>query len=29
MVAQSTESLVKQASGWSILWGVLLSGLEL
>src|SRR5216684_5143904 len=24
MVAQSTESLVKQASGWSILWGVLL-----
>ena len=24
MVAQSTESLLKQASGWSILWGVLL-----
>src|ERR1700687_4449456 len=24
MVAQSTESLLKQASRWSILWGVLL-----
>ena len=24
MVAQSTNSLLKQASGWSILWGVLL-----
>ncbi len=24
MVAQSTASLLKQASGWSILWGVLL-----
>jgi uncharacterized membrane protein HdeD (DUF308 family) len=24
MVAQSTQSLLKQASGWSILWGILL-----